>query len=126
MELLISIIVPVYNVSKYLPQCLDSVIHQTYQNLDIIVVDDGSTDGSGPICDFYEGKDPRIRVFRSDHRGVSAARNIGIGNAKGAYITFIDSDDWVEPDTIEAYVTTAVQTEADITCVYSKHQIVSV
>lgn len=124
MELLISIIVPVYNVSKYLPQCLDSVIHQTYQNLDIIVVDDGSTDGSGPICDFYEGKDPRIRVFRSDHRGVSAARNIGIGNAKGAYITFIDSDDWVEPDTIEAYVTTAVQTEADITCVKSSSEFI--
>lgn len=124
MELLISIIVPVYNVSKYLPQCLDSVIHQTYQNLDIIVVDDGSTDGSGPICDFYAGKDPRIRVFRSDHRGVSAARNIGIGNAKGAYITFIDSDDWVEPDTIEAYVTTAVQTEADITCVKSSSEFI--
>ena len=112
MEPLISVIVPIYNIEKYLGICIESILDQTYQNLDIIVVDDGSTDGSGPICDFYAGKDPRIRVFRSDHRGVSAARNIGIGNAKGAYITFIDSDDWVEPDTIEAYVTTAVQTEA--------------
>lgn len=73
------------------------MIHQTYQNLDIIVIDDGSTEGSGLICDSYAEKDSQIRVFRSDHRGVSAARNIGIENAKGAYITFIDSDDWVEP-----------------------------
>ena len=93
MSTLISVIIPVYNVREYLPQCLDSVIRQTYQNIEILVVDDGSTDGSLLICDEFAGKDPRIHVIRAAHGGISAARNIGIENANGVYLTFFDSDD---------------------------------
>ena len=93
MSTLISVIIPVYNVSAYLPQCLNSVIGQTYQNLEIIVVEDGSSDGSLLICEEYAEKDSRIHVIRAAHGGISAARNIGIENANGVYLTFFDSDD---------------------------------
>ena len=119
MSELISVIIPVYNVREYLPQCLDSVIRQTYQNIEILVVDDGSTDGSLLICDDFAEKDSRIHVIRAAHGGISAARNIGIENANGVYLTFFDSDDWMEPDTIETYVQMAEQTGADISCVGS-------
>ena len=123
MSELISVIIPVYNVREYLPQCLDSVIRQTYQNIEILVVDlvveDGSSDGSLLICEEYAEKDSRIHVIRAAHGGISAARNIGIENANGVYLTFFDSDDWMEPDTIESYVQMAEQTGADISCVGS-------
>lgn len=92
---LISVIVPVYNVAHYLPRCLDSIIKQTYKNIEIIVVDDGSADGSGEICDQYSVKDSRIRVFHIPNGGVSNARNLALDNSIGEYITFVDSDDWV-------------------------------
>lgn len=95
---LISIIIPVYNVEKYLNQCLDSVINQTYRNLEIILVDDGSTDSSGLICDEYKGKDERITVIHKKNGGLSDARNVGIEICSGRYITFIDSDDYVLED----------------------------
>lgn len=93
---LISVIVPVYNVEKYLEQCVDSIINQTYTNLEIILVDDGSTDNSGKICDEYAAMDSRVKVVHKINAGVSAARNLGLETAKGKYITFVDSDDFIE------------------------------
>ena len=95
MSELISIIVPVYKVEAYLPRCVDSILAQTYKNLDIILVDDGSPDNSGKICDAYAEKDSRITVIHQANGGLSDARNAGIAVAKGAYLTFLDSDDWV-------------------------------
>lgn len=101
MSELISVIIPVYKVEKYLEKCLDSVIAQTYRNLEILVVDDGSPDGSPAICDRYAAKDSRIKVFHIENGGVSAARNYALDRAKGEYIAFVDSDDFIEPDMIE-------------------------
>ena len=104
---LISIIVPVYNVEQYLSKCIDSIINQTYKNLEIILIDDGSTDKSGEICDKYKNEDKRIIVIHQLNGGVSAARNTGIGVAKGKYILFIDSDDWIEKDYVSSLFTYA-------------------
>ena len=98
---LISIIVPVYNVQEYLPKCLDSIINQTYKNLEIILVDDGSTDNSGRICDEYAKRDKRIKFIRQKNSGQANARNKGIKESKGKYIAFVDSDDWIDEDFIE-------------------------
>lgn len=95
MKPLISVIIPVYNVSKYLKQCLDSIINQTYKDLEIILVNDGSTDDSLTICEAYQQLDSRIIIISQVNKGLSGARNTGIENAKGAYITFVDSDDWL-------------------------------
>ena len=92
---LISIIVPIYNVEPYLRRCLDSIIKQTYINLEIILVDDGSLDGCPQICDEYEAKDDRIVVIHKVNGGLSDARNVGLDACNGEYISFIDSDDWV-------------------------------
>lgn len=93
---MISIVIPVYNVERYLRRCVDSVIAQTYANIEIILVDDGSTDASGDICEEYAGKDVRIKVIHQENGGLSSARNTGIEEAKGEYLTFIDSDDFVD------------------------------
>lgn len=98
---LISVIIPVYNVEKYLPACLDSVLSQTYKNLEILLIDDGSTDKSSRICKLYASRDARIRLVREKNAGLSGARNKGIGLAKGEYLTFLDSDDFLAPDAIE-------------------------
>ena len=111
---LVSIIIPVYNISRYLPQCLDSVISQTYQNIEIIMINDGSTDDSGSICDQYAQRDGRIHVFHTPNRGPGAARNLGLENARGQFVSFIDSDDWIGPQTIEILLGAAQETEADI------------
>ena len=95
---MISIIVPVYNVEPYLRKCLDSILDQTYRDLEILIIDDGSTDGSGAICDEYAGKDDRIKVFHTENNGLSAARNLGLSKAQGKFVGFVDSDDWIEPD----------------------------
>ena len=95
MDDLISVVIPVYNVEKYLEKCLDSVVGQTYGNLEIILVDDGSTDNSGAICDRYAQKDSRVVVIHQKNGGLSKARNVGIDKATGKYISFIDSDDYV-------------------------------
>lgn len=97
---LISIIVPVYNVEKYLHRCINSIVQQTYKNLEIILIDDGSKDNCYEICMFYKEKDKRIKVIHQQNGGLSAARNTGLENATGKYISFIDSDDWVHPDFI--------------------------
>ena len=95
---LISVIIPVYNVEKYLHRCLDSVIAQTYQNLEIICVDDGSIDESGRICDQYAVRDARIKVIHQENQGLSAVRNRGLDAAEGEYIAFVDSDDYILED----------------------------
>lgn len=99
---LISIIVPVYNIEKYLPRCVHSLCAQTYKQIEILLVDDGSTDGTGALCDRLAQEDDRIRVFHRDNGGPSAARNYGIVKARGAYLGFVDSDDYVEPDMYES------------------------
>lgn len=98
---LISVIIPVYNAETTISECIESVLCQTYNNFEIILVDDGSTDGSGNICKEYSEKDSRIRYIRKENGGVSSARNLGIDEAKGEYITFVDSDDWIEKDALE-------------------------
>lgn len=97
----ISVIIPVYNVEKYLPHCLDSVIGQTYADLEIILINDGSKDGSGAICDEYAAKDSRIRVLHQENAGVSRARNRGLDLATGDYYHFLDSDDYIDADAYE-------------------------
>lgn len=110
---MISVIVPVYNVEAYLRKCLDSVVNQTYGDLEILIVDDGSTDQSGKICDEYQF-DKRVRVYHTDNHGLSAARNYALDRATGDYIAFLDSDDWFENTALERFVTVAQSTGADI------------
>ena len=100
-KILISIITPVYNVEKYLPQCIDSVIAQTFRNWELILVDDGSTDRSGAICDEYAAKDSRIRVHHKENSGQADSRNIALRMARADLIGYVDSDDWTEPDMYE-------------------------
>ena len=95
---MISIIVPVYNCANYLPQCIESILAQTYTNLQIILIDDGSVDNSGKICDAYATKDKRIQVIHQTNAGVSVARNKGLDQSKGEYICFVDADDYIAPD----------------------------
>lgn len=114
MSTLISIIIPVYNVEQYLHECLESVLAQTYSNLEIIVVDDGSTDSSSRICDEFAVKDSRIRVVHQRNKGLSDARNAGIALAKGSYICFLDSDDAIHPEFVAALYTACTQTGSDI------------
>lgn len=110
----ISIIIPVYNVENYLPKCLDSVISQTYEQLEIIIVDDGSTDKSGIICDEYARKDNRIIVIHKSNGGLSDARNSGLDIARGEYVMFVDSDDYVEPTFCEIPLRIAIREHVDI------------
>ena len=97
----ISVIVPVYNTEKYLHRCIDSILSQTFTDFELLLIDDGSKDSSGVICDEYAAKDSRVRVFHKENGGVSSARNLGLDNAKGDRITFVDADDWVENKYIE-------------------------
>ena len=100
----ISIIVPVYKVEEYLSKCIESIILQTYINWELVLVDDGSPDRSGQICDEYAEKDTRIRVFHKDNAGVSSARNFGLDSAKGEFVMFVDSDDWISTDCLQVCV----------------------
>lgn len=107
----ISIIVPVYKVEQYLPKCIDSILSQTFCNWELLLVDDGSPDNSGKICDEYALKDSRIKVFHKENGGVSSARNFGIDNARGEWITFIDSDDYIQSGFIEGLYAPIAQGE---------------
>ena len=98
----ISVIVPVYNAEKSLCRCIDSILTQTYQDFELLLIDDGSKDSSGAICDSYAAKDSRIKVFHKPNGGVSSARNLGIDNAQGEWLTFVDADDWVEENFLMA------------------------
>lgn len=114
MSSLISVIVPVYNVEKYLEKCIDSILNQTYKNLEIILVDDGSKDQSGVICDSYAKKDKRIIVFHKKNGGLSSARNYGIDNSHGQYIGFVDSDDYISNDMYETLYQLITDYNADL------------
>ncbi len=114
--LIVSIVVPVYNVEKYLRQCIDSLIAQTYKDMEIILVDDGSTDGSGKICDEYAEKNEFIRAIHKENAGLGLARNSGIEKAKGDYVSFVDSDDYLKPDALEMLVKAMDEAGAD-TCI---------
>ena len=118
---LISVIVPVYNIEKYLPRSIESIISQTYQNLEIILVDVGSTDKSGQICDNYKQKDNRIVVLHEKKCGPGGARNAGIEKAHGQYIICVDGDDYVEKDYIEYLYSLLIQYKVDISaCAFKK------
>ena len=110
----ISIIIPVYNVEEYLERCLQSVISQNYSDIEILLIDDGSTDRSPQICDSFAMKDNRVEVTHTMNNGVSVARNIGVKKAKGDYLMFVDGDDWVEPDYCLVPLEVAVRENADV------------
>ena len=113
-QALISVIIPVYNVEEYLHECVDSVLCQTYGNFEIILVDDGSTDSSGKICDEYVEKDERVTVIHQKNGGPSITRNTGLENANGKYIYFLDSDDYIENNALELLVNAAESNAADL------------
>ena len=110
----ISIIIPIYNVESYLRKCLDSIMEQSFPYFELLLINDGSTDASTQICQEYVEKDDRIRYFEKENSGVSSARNFGIKHSRGEYITFIDSDDWIEPNYLEILYKTMKEQEADI------------
>jgi glycosyltransferase involved in cell wall biosynthesis len=110
----VSIIVPVYDVQRYLRQCADSLLAQTYGDLEIILIDDGSPDACGAICDEYAAADRRVRVIHQQNKGLSGARNAGIDAATGSFLFFADSDDWIGPDTIEILLGDIIANDADI------------
>lgn len=114
MENKISVIVPVYNMEKYMGQCLDSIINQTYRNLEIILINDGSTDASPEICNFYAQKDKRVRVIHQKNAGIAEVRNVGVQEATGDYIAFVDSDDWIDITMLEKLFNLIKESEADI------------
>lgn len=123
MQPLVSVIIPVYNVAPYLRESLDSVLEQTYENLEILVIDDGSTDGSGDICDEYAQRDARVRVVRQDNRGLSAARNTGLDRMHGALVAFLDSDDAFASEAIGTMVAAQRKSGAEIVvCSYTDHR----
>lgn len=110
----VSVIVPVYNVAPYLTRCLDSILSQTDQNIEVLLIDDGSTDGSGEICDRFGARDARVRVFHQENRGVSAARNLGLDQCTGDYVAFVDSDDWIEAEMFREMVQAMEDSGADL------------
>ena len=112
---LITIIIPVYNILDYLERCVDSCIHQSYPDLEILLIDDGSTDGTGELCDRLKEKDKRIRVFHKENGGSSSARNLGIKEARGEYLGFVDSDDYISEDMYEQLLKAALDKKAEIT-----------
>lgn len=126
-HVVISVIVPVYNVEKYLSQCIESILNQTFNNWELILIDDGSTDNSGEICDEYATKDNRIRVIHKENGGISSARNTGLNATKGDYIAFVDSDDYIAMDMFEKMLDIAIKTNADmVKCGFNEFNINSV
>lgn len=113
---MVSVILPVYNTEKYLDHCIESIIKQSYQDFEIIAINDGSLDQSLSILERYATVDSRIHVYSQENKGVSAARNYGLDLASGDYVLFIDSDDWIEPDMIEVLVHNLEETKTDISC----------
>ncbi len=112
---LISVIVPVFNVKHYLDRCLVSIVNQTYSNVEIIIIDDGSNDGSGELCDIWSDRDKRIRVFHKKNGGLSSARNMGLEKARGEFIGFVDSDDYIKKD-MYAVLADCMTENIDIVC----------
>lgn len=116
LDCVISVIIPVYNVEAYLNECIDSIIRQSYTNIEIILVDDGSPDNCPAICDAYAEQDYRVRVIHQENGGLAAARNSGVKNASGEYLAFVDSDDYIAGDFIEQMYDCIVENQADIVC----------
>lgn len=116
MQELVSVIVPVYKVEEYLPKCVDSLLKQTHRNIEIILVDDGSPDGCGKLCDSYAMKDSRVQVIHKENGGLSDARNVAIPKASGQYITFVDSDDWVSEFYVEHLYEAIKKEDSDLSC----------
>ena len=114
MEPLISVIVPIYNVKAYLDRCVESLLGQSYKNLEIFLVDDGSTDGCGKVCDRYAAQDPRITVIHKKNGGLSDARNAALDVAQGEYYAFVDGDDWVSPYYVENLYRALRKADADM------------
>lgn len=114
MQKLISVIVPIYNTGEYLPECLDSILNQSYPHLEVLLINDGSTDDSGKIADLYAAQDNRVKVFHKPNGGVSSARNLGIDQATGDYIAFVDSDDAIRENYFESLLGYAQEYDADI------------
>lgn len=133
---MVSVIVPVYNAESTLRRCADSILEQSYPDLELILVDDGSKDASPLICDSYMQKDARVRVIHKPNSGASATRNLGIAEARGHYLQFVDSDDWLTPDATEKLVAAAEAHQADLVIadfyrvsgklVASKHRVMPV
>lgn len=117
MEPIISVVVPIYNAEKYLERCLDSLKNQTIREIEVLMINDGSPDRSGEICRFYSDADPRFVYIQQENAGVSAARNAGLDRARGQYVGFCDSDDWVEPDLYEDLYTLVKENGADVAVV---------
>ena len=115
-DIKISVIVPIYKVEKYLRRCIDSIINQTFKNIEIILVNDGSPDNCPKICEEYKNKDNRIIIINQENQGLSVARNSGIRIARGQYLVFIDSDDYIEEDMIEYLYEGIVKYDVDISC----------
>ncbi|MYY64573.1 glycosyltransferase family 2 protein [Lactobacillus salivarius] len=118
----VSVIIPVYNVRKYLRRCIESVLEQNFDDYEIILVDDGSTDGSEEICNLYKNKHDRVRVYHKENGGLSDARNYGIDKSKGKYLAFIDSDDYIAYDYLSTLYTMIVKNQVKISCV-SSHKV---
>ena len=122
MNNLISVIVPIYNSEKYLPKCIESILSQTYKNLELILINDGSTDNSLNICNYYKSLDNRIIVIDKPNEGVSATRNLGIKIAKGDYLGFVDSDDYIEDNMYEVLLT-QIETDKSQICVMTSYTV---
>ena len=110
----ISVIVPIYKVEVYINKCIDSIINQSYKNIEVILVDDGSPDKCGEIANIYSKKDSRVKVIHKENGGLSDARNCGMKYATGEYVLFVDSDDWISEEMIDTLVSIAIETNADI------------
>lgn len=108
----VSVIIPIYNAAQYLAECIDSVLGQTMSDFELLLVDDGSTDESAEICERYAARDPRVRLFRQSNAGVSVARNRGLDHARGAYVVFVDADDWVDADHLEQLLACGMDDES--------------
>ena len=116
-KILVSIIVPIYNIEKYLERCIESLIKQTHKNIEIWLIDDGSTDNSRKICDEWMDNDSRINVIHKKNGGVSSARNVGLNNCKGEYVVFVDADDYVKENYIEVLLNSAVENNCEMAIV---------
>ena len=114
---MISVIVPIYQTERYLPRCIDSILAQSFRDFELLLIDDGSKDNSGAICDWYARQDSRVRVFHKENGGISDTRNFGLDHAKGDYIAFVDSDDYIGHDYLKILMEMAVENDADMTII---------
>lgn len=118
----ISVIIPAYNAEKTLMRCLDSVLRQTFEDFEVIVIDDGSTDGTSALCNAYSNKDTRIKVIRQTNQGANVSRSIGLKRSQGKYVLQIDADDWLEPNMLERMHAEAIANDADmVICDFAEH-----